>query len=104
VVFKGKMNVVMTALNGSLPVATQGMVLTDKFDTMEEHMDFGFHKGSTTWPAVHNEDHQLIEFVQLLGVEGVVGKEEETERTDGLVEDVEVHPCLLVGDLINDHG
>ena len=103
-VFKGKMNVVMTALNGSLSIATQGMVLTDKLDAMEKHMNFGFHTQLTTRPGVANEDHQLIEVVQLLRVEGAIGKEEETERTDGLMEEMEVHTRLLIGDSLEEHG
>ena len=100
-VFKGKMNVVMTALNGTLSVATKSMVLTDEFHTVEEHMNLGFHTQLTTRPGIANEDHQLIEVVQLLRVEGAIGKEEETERSDGLMEEMKVNARLLIGDSIN---
>ena len=72
VVLKGEVNVMMTTLNGSLPVGTKGVVLTDKFDTMEEHINLGLHTQLATWPSVANEDDQFIEFVQLVRVEGVV--------------------------------
>jgi len=101
-VFKGKMNIVMTALNGGFPVAPQGMVHTDEFHTMEEHMNLGFHAQLTPWPGVANEDHQLIEFVELLSVERVIRKEKETERTDGLMEEMEVHTRLLIGGPIDE--
>ena len=101
-VFKGKMNVVMTALNGTLSVATKSMVLTDEFHTVEEHMNLGFHAQLTPWPGVANEDHQLIEFVELLSVERVIRKEKETERTDGLMEEMEVHTRLLIGGPIDE--
>jgi len=103
-VLKGGVHVMMAALNGSFPIATKGLMSTHKLHTMEEHVDFGFHAGSTTWPHFSHEQHQLIEVVQLLGVKGVVGQKEDAQVTHGLVEDVEVHPCLLICDLINDHG